>query len=256
MLVIRREQMEVFRQAILAAFENEMVAHSKDFSPRLCEVIGEEQLRVAIRRAMGRAGGHGLTERGPVRLFIELMFLFGSDFDTDPQYPWAAKFLQSSEDQMQRAERLYERTLDYQDKVSGPDAANTRKALEDLSVLARRPLPFPPEDFDAGMLREMARVYPQKAADIGEEGLKSLLSQGRDEARRYRFPTVRGEALIVVLMFAFGHGCTDDPLYPWIARTLKDQKITDPAARAQRLEKKALTWLDRVIASSPEGAQP
>jgi hypothetical protein len=247
--------MEAFRQSILVAFENEMVVHGKDFSPRLGEVIGEEQLRVAIRQAMERATGHGFTSRGPVRLFIELMFLFGSAFDTDPQYPWAARILRASDHQMDRAERLYEKTLEYQERVSGPGAANTRKALEDLSVLARQPLPFPPDDFMAGMLREITRVYPQKATDIGEEGLKALLREGRDEARRYRFPTARGEALVAILMFAFGHGCTDDPLYPWIARTLKDGKIADPAARTLRLEKKALTWLDRVLASSPEGSQ-
>src|SRR5262245_45441568 len=88
---IRREQMEAFHTVALAAFEDEMVVHSKEFSPRLCEVIGEEQLRVALRAAMDQAGGYGFTNRGPVRLFIEMRFLFGSAFDTDPQYPWAAK---------------------------------------------------------------------------------------------------------------------------------------------------------------------
>ncbi|MCK5229016.1 MAG: hypothetical protein KAR13_02045, partial [Desulfobulbaceae bacterium] len=31
-------------------FEDDMMAHSKKFSPRLCEVIGDEQLRVALRQ--------------------------------------------------------------------------------------------------------------------------------------------------------------------------------------------------------------
>jgi hypothetical protein len=255
MPVIRREQMEAFRQASLAAFENEMTVHSKDFSPRLCEVIGEEQLRVALRQAIGRAEGYEFTNRGPVRLFIELMFLFGSAFDTDPQYPWAAEILEASDDQMQRAERLHEKTLDYQEKVSGPDATNTRKALKDLSVLAGQALPFSSNDFVAGMLREMARVFPQKTAYVGEERLKALIREGSAVARTHRFPPVRGDALVVVLMFAFGHGCIGDPLYPWIARTLNDEKITDPAARAGRLERKALTWVEHVTASPPEGSQ-
>jgi hypothetical protein len=58
--------------------------------------------------------------------------------------------------------------------------------------------------------------------------------------------------MVVALMFAFGHGCTRDPLYPWISHTLADEKIVSPAARAERLEKKARTWLDHVIASFPE----
>jgi hypothetical protein len=255
MLQIRAEQMLAFEQAALRRFEDEMVLHSKDFAPELCEVIGEDQLRVALRQAMARAGGYGFTYRGSIRLFIELIFLCGSAFDTDPQYPSAAKILRSSDDQMQRAERMYYEILDYQEKVSGPGNRNTNKALADLSVLARQPLAFSSNGFVADMIEEMTRVFPQKAAYIGEEGLRSLIGEGRAEAQRHHLSKGRGEALLVVLMFAFGHGCTDDPLYPWIERTLKDQRIKDSAARAKRLEKKAVTWLDHVLASLSEQAQ-
>ena len=103
MLVIRQAQMEAFRRAALLAFENQMVVHSKDFAPKLCRTIDDTQLREALRRAMDRAGGHGLTNRGPIRLFIELTFHFGSTFDTDPQYPWAAEVLHADDDQMRHA---------------------------------------------------------------------------------------------------------------------------------------------------------
>lgn len=254
MLQIREEQMLAFEQAALRRFEDEMVAHSRAFSPRLCEIIGEEQLRLALRRAMARAGGYGFTYRGPIRLFIELMFLFGSAFDTDSQYPWAGKILHASDDQMQRAEQLCDKTLDYQERVSGPNAVNTRRALAELSVLARQHTTISSADLVGSVLKEMNRIFPHKAAYVGEEGLKALIREGSTEALRYRFPTARGEALLVVLMFAFGHGCTSDPLYPWIARTLKDERIIEPSARAERLQKKAVTWLDHVLATPREGA--
>jgi hypothetical protein len=189
-----------------------------------------------------------------MRLFIEMMFLFGSDFHTDPQYPWAAKILQASDDQMERAEQLCAQILEYQAKVSGPEAANTRKALRKLLDLTQKPVTFSSNDFVAGMREEMTRIFPQKAAYIGEEGLTALIHEGSAEARKYHFPTVRGEVLVAALIFAFGHGCTDDPLYPWIARTLKDEKIIEPAARAERLERKAVTWLEHVLAVPREGA--
>ena len=235
-------------------FEDEMVVHSRGFSPRLCEVLGENQLRVALRQAIAHAGGYGFTFRGPLRLFIEMTFLFGSAFDTDPQYPWAAKILRAKEDQMQRADQLCDTVIDYQKKVSGPQATNSRRALTELLVFARKPVTFSSDDFSAGMRREMHHVFPQKAAYIGEEGMTALIRKGRDEARILRFP-VRGEAVMVTLMFAFGHGCPADPLYPWIQRTLQDEKIIEPAARAERLEKKAVTWLEHVLASPQEGVQ-
>src|SRR6266446_3642611 len=130
---IRTEQIEVFEQAAVRNFEDEMVEHLADFSPPLFKVIKQDQMRQAVRFGMSQAGQYGLTLRGPIRLYLEMMLLFGSHFDTDPQYAWAADILkhQHSVTEMARAERLYQKTLDYQEKVSGPDDANTRKALSD-----------------------------------------------------------------------------------------------------------------------------
>jgi hypothetical protein len=248
MLQIRAEQMLAFEQAALRRFEDEMVAHSRDFSPTLCEIIGEDQLRVALRQAMARAAGYGFTCRGPLRLFIEMMFLCGSAFDSDPQYPGLRKILLSPDDEMDRAERIHEGFLDYLERVSGPGAINVRSALKHLLTFARSPMTFSANAFQADMLREMRTAFPQKAKYVGEEGLVALIHEGIAEAHKYGLSSLRAQAMIVVLMFAFGHGCTSDPLYPWISRTLTDARIIDAPSRAQRLERKAVTWLEHVVA--------
>ena len=207
---------------------------------------------------MERADGHGFTYRGPVRLYLELMLLFGTYFDTDPQYPWATEILTSrdSSSQMQRAERLYDLTMDYRAKVAGPEDAYTHKALRNMAAFARqKPLTLSADDFVSAMLHEIALIYPEKAAYVGDQNLSLLIRKAMDGARVQRFSTTRGMALVVVLMVAFGHGCGADPLYPWIARTLKNETIVDPEARAMRLEKKALTWLDHVLDYFDQGAQ-
>ena len=250
MLVIRPEQMDAFRAVARRGFEDEMVAHLAQFSPPLFEAVGDEQMRTAIRFGIGRAEAYGLTFRGPTRLYLELMLLFGSHFDTDPQYPWAAEILadQESAPQMDRAERLFERAVDYRKKVAGPEDAYTIQALRNIAVMARQPLEFAMEDLPAAMRQEIWRIYPEKAAYVGDAALEALIQKGIGGARRQRFATVRGTALVIVLMLAFGHGCGADPLYPWIARTLQDEKIVDAEARAKRLETKALTWLTHVLA--------
>lgn len=255
MLTIREEQMKAFENVALGRFEDEMVIHSKKFTPQLCKVLGDDQLRAALRQAMERADTYGFTNRGPIRLYIELMFLYGSDFDTDPQYPGLAEVLNAPGDQMFKAEQIYEGILDYQKKVSGLNAANLHKALKALSVSAKKPVEFSRNNFVAEMIQEMTHAFPQKVAYIGQEGLTTLIHEGRAKARKYDFPSVRGESLMAVLMFSFGHGCCDDPLYPWISRTLKDERIVDSAARAKRLEKKSITWLDHVLAGPWKGEQ-
>lgn len=257
MLTIRAAQMKVFDADALRRFEDEMVAHCKTSTirARLCKVIGDDQLRVAIRQGMARAGTHGFTYRGPIRLYIELMFLYGSDFATDPQYPAFSRILNGPGDQMDRAERIHQSVLDYEEAVYGPGAVNVRKALEALLLMAKRPVTLSEADFASGVLQEMTQVFPQKAAYIGEEALNALIREARNDAKTHRFPTIRDEVLMVALKFGFGHGCTNDPLYPWISRTLTDEKITRPAARMARLERKAVTWLEHVLARPPDGAQ-
>ena len=257
MLVMRPEQMEVFRKAALGLFEDHMVRHLAELSPSLFQAVGEGQLRKASRFGMERATSYGFTHRGPVRLYLELMLLFGSHFDTDPQYPWAAAILaeRDSSAQMDRAESLYQRSMDYRDKVAGPEDAYTLNALRNIAVLAKQPLTLPMEDFAAAMLREIALVYPEKAAYVGNQGISALIRKGMDGARMQRFSTPRGMALVILLMFTMGHGCGSDPLYPWIAQTLRDQLVTDADARAKRLETKALTWLEHALTNFEKAGQ-
>lgn len=253
MLKIRPEQIEVFRQTSLQKFEDEMIIHSQNFSPILSKVLGEEQLRVAVHSAINRADTYGFTNRGSIRLFIELMFLFGSGFDTDPQYPWIANILKDSSFEMERAEQLYQKILEYQDVVSGKNAINTNDALKKIPSIAQQITNLSAENFSSEMLNRMVYVFPEKADFIGKQALAILIDEASTVAKQADFPTYRGCAIVAVLMYAFGHSCVNDPLYPWIYNALHDEKIITPQARAERLEKKALTWLNRVLTRIAEG---
>src|SRR5215510_13947025 len=109
MLTIRSEQADAFRQAALQKFEDEMVVHLKTSYAEHWKVMGEVAGRCVIQLGIERAKKHGFTNRGPVRFYIELMFMFGSYFDSDPQHPWASHVLNDPEsvDQSVRADRLY-----------------------------------------------------------------------------------------------------------------------------------------------------
>lgn len=250
-MIIRKAQIDKLNKFTMQAFEDEMIQHLAEFSPALFDVIKEDQLRVAVRHGIKKAEEYGFTFRGPIRLYLEMMLLFGSSFDTDPQYPWASEILNDQEfanAQMHRAEQLYEKIVDYQEKVSGEKAINTRKALEELLNLAQKEIKFSSNNTSEGIRQEMKRIFPQKAEYVGKEAMKALINQSGDVISKYKLPGIRAEVMMASLMFAFGHGCNADPLYPWIERTLNDKKIVDSAARAERLEKKAVTWLSHVLA--------
>lgn len=250
MLMIRESQMAVFQKATRHTFEEEMVVHLARFSPLLCKAAGAEQTRQAVQFGIDQAESHGFTFRGPVRLYLELMLLFGSYFDTDPQYPWATEILTARdlEPQMQRAERLYEKTIDYREKVFGTERDNLLKALRSIQMLIRQPPELSLENFIPAMQQEITYFYPQKAAYVGAEGLEALIRKGVGGAQRQQFSTVHGMTLVVLLMFTLGHGCGADPLYPWIAQTLKDTAITEPNFRAKQMEVLTLAWFEQLLA--------
>jgi hypothetical protein len=124
-----------------------------------------------------------------------------------------------------------------------------------LEFFAQMPIRISADNFVPGMLQKMNHLFPQKTVYVGTQGLTALIHEGRVEARKHRITTLRGEGLIVVLMYAFGHACTNDPLYPWISGTLGDERIVDPDARAALLERKAVIWLQHVNARNEKRAQ-
>src|SRR4051794_16718963 len=111
MLKIRPEQHEAVRQAALKQFEDDMVVHLQKFSPKLSAVLKEPGLRTVVKYGMARAESHKLKTRGCTQLYIELILLFGAEFDTDPQYPWAGKILGDERivDEMERGSTLHKK---------------------------------------------------------------------------------------------------------------------------------------------------
>lgn len=70
-----------------------MVVHLKKFFPRQCEAEGEPQIRKTIQYGIERAAAYGITAERDVCKYIDLMIVFGSDFDADEQLPWAGEIL-------------------------------------------------------------------------------------------------------------------------------------------------------------------
>jgi hypothetical protein len=249
-LVISKSQMKVFGEAARRRFEDKMVEHLGRFSPPLSTAVGECQLRRVVRLGIERAGSHGFTHQGPVRLYLELMLLFGCDFDTDPRYSWAARILleQDSDSQMRRAEWLYERTLDFQAKVGGGEDGYVSGLRRDIGFVSRMSRFHPVGgDLVSEMVREVTKDYPREVARVGEEGMRRLIQRGVDSASGRQLSSVREVVLLIMLMLIFGHGCVGDPLYPWIMEALGDATETDRVSRVRRMEGKALAWLERVL---------
>jgi hypothetical protein len=252
MLEIRPEQIKAFEETALRRFEDEMVRHLMELAPKHCEAVGEAGVRQVIRLGIKRGAGYGLTNRGPVRFYIDLMIMLGSDFDTDPQYPWAAAILKERElpDQMERADRLFEKSQDFAQKVFGPDYCLEKAAVRRAGDVKFEDLPVSIDPSGGQLAGHLERVFPEKARYIGAPAIRGLAMKAIGLAQQHGLARDRGPTVLAGLMFAFGHGIVTDPQFPWVAATLNNEK-QDTATRTERLFRRAMTYQRLGVADQP-----
>ena len=76
-----------------ASMESRAWEHLQRCIPSVCQAMPEEDLRRAIRWGLRRARNYGFSADFDQLRYLNLMFVFGFEFDVNPLYPWAGKTL-------------------------------------------------------------------------------------------------------------------------------------------------------------------
>jgi hypothetical protein len=93
MLTIRNEQFAVFQQVASESFQDRMLSHINEFFPQSLGQHGELGIRELITYGIQRAATYNFQLEPDVCNYIDLMIVFGRDFDHDPALPWASSIL-------------------------------------------------------------------------------------------------------------------------------------------------------------------
>jgi hypothetical protein len=251
MVVIRREQMRVFEQAVVKEFELRLAAHIAEAFPKHAEAMGDEARLNTARRARERAAAHGIKGEGNTERYLDLMLMFGSAFDEDPQLAWAARALvnSASKDETARIDALYAAAADYAARVSGPGNQFLDRALK---MLPKQRLDgfaaSGARSYEEYILRRLAATYREKAEAAGLEPLREIVRRAVDAARRYGLTTEGGVTLLVLLMFFLGAGFDADPQFPWASAVLNDQSLKEPVKKIEQLYEAAMNVLRQFAA--------
>ena len=123
MLTIRKEQTETFSNNAQKNFECRMVTHLKRVFPDQCSAMEDAGIRQIIQTGIEKAAKYGVQAEYDVARYIDLMFVFGIEFDKSPEYPWASRILTSREysGPTERMNALYDEAL-----------AHARKQMEQI----------------------------------------------------------------------------------------------------------------------------
>jgi hypothetical protein len=109
-VIIRQQQMDALRDSSVESFRKRMAQHLGILFPGYCKALEAAELRGAIDFSIQKAASHAFRAEMTVCPYIDLMFLLGSGFDTDPQLPRAREILDPTpDDEFGRMQRLYGR---------------------------------------------------------------------------------------------------------------------------------------------------
>ena len=248
MLTIRREQTEPLEAMVRSSSERAMARHLAEFAPEIADRLGAPGMLSIVREGLKRAWRHGFTNYGPVRFYLELMLVHGWFFDEDPQLPWASATLDAAslDDQMAKAERLFERMTDHREEVYGAGNTYLLEALEKLRNFGFEAFFVASDTFEASVENALKQIYPQKCAYVGGERLSDLIQNAVAAAGRLSLSSRTGVVALSELMIFFGARVVEDPLYSWVGELLRSDETGDAKALTNQLYAETKKFIERV----------
>lgn len=93
MLKLRTEQVAALADERGAEFAGRMLTHLCRCFPAATRTMSDRDIHAAIRHGRDRAVSYGITTERGVCKYLNLMFVFGRDFDRDPGCAWAGEIL-------------------------------------------------------------------------------------------------------------------------------------------------------------------
>ena len=82
-MIIRQALMTFLSQVSRSKFEDSVAEHLKRCFPAECETLGTHGVQQTISYGVERAASHGIVLERDVCKYIDLMFVFGRNYDTD-----------------------------------------------------------------------------------------------------------------------------------------------------------------------------
>jgi hypothetical protein len=123
MLTVRSAQMEILARGVGAGTEERALRHLRQCLPEVCQRSSDADLLDIIRWGRRRSQRHGIESELDFFRYLNLMFMFGFEFDTDPRYPWAEDTLRVSRPSRRKMDLLMDHALLYCSRLESAHTA-------------------------------------------------------------------------------------------------------------------------------------
>lgn len=224
-----------------------MIQHVEEYFPEKYQALGAENTLKAVRYITEQAKKYGFTTQRNLSLYLGASLMLGSNFDTDPQYPWAIKILHDSQIKhpVKRIDQLDSTIQNYLDSTAGHEDEHYQSALSHF----QRELLYgftesASEKIGDTLLIILKKIYPRKYTSIENADLKKLIVEGIHTVKDYKIDDNSAIINYVTLTYLFGAKSHKDPLLPWVASSLNS---TDTAEqKADTLKKETIAYINKL----------
>ncbi|WP_323858761.1 hypothetical protein [Xenorhabdus doucetiae] len=128
---LNEDQWNNLKRHAFNAYIDELVLHCNESYSYLEIKLGKEGLIKSLEDAVEKAKNDGFDQRGAVQLYIDMLILFGEEFQTDPQYSWIKETLDNHAHlgQLEKTTLLYHEVTRYLNEIHGEQDENLKASI-------------------------------------------------------------------------------------------------------------------------------
>ncbi|WP_275360824.1 hypothetical protein [Xenorhabdus bovienii] len=234
------DQWNMLKKHSFNAYIDELVAHCNESYPYLEIKLGKDELRKALKDAVEKAKNDGFDQRGAVQFYIDMLILFGTEFQTDPQYTWIKTNLDNHSHlgQLEKTSLLYHEVTRYFNEVHGEQDKHLKTSILKFQNINIERLNVQWNTYESNVDALLKSLYPQKHQYIKQNDIKKLIQFGVEKSDQYGIKNSNCSAFLTLIMFLLGHKFDQDVFLSHLNMRLFKQYYSDIDSLIIEMEKK------------------
>ncbi|CBA30531.1 hypothetical protein ACMSX5_003873 [Cronobacter turicensis] len=200
-----QSQVDLLKRMSFDSYVSELTEHAQSVLPGLISSVRLEDVRTYIEQGILFAQKMGYTQRGPVRLYIDMMLMFGANFGKDPLYQWlTGECRENHLTQIEKSMILYSRLDKYIKVVYGDDGFFFKESYDRFRFFSMERFSVSSK-YNHALLRNILReIYPQRFDFIGINSISKFTDLAEQHCDFLKLKRCKQKIYFIIVMFLFG----------------------------------------------------
>lgn len=193
-------QIDILKDCSVERFDNEVIQHINVTFPFLLNIFNEGLLRKYVKQGISQAKSAGITQRGPVRLYIDTMLILGSQFEHNPLWSDFIYNRGNKESQIEKSMNVYSALQRYNSSVNGKEGLFYKASIDRFQHMTLDYI----EKRNDNIHDILNSIHPQKYTFASKKGINDFIQHVEKYSNEYHAGKYEVKAYITIISFLFG----------------------------------------------------